>query len=94
MIFGLSLFSPLPGLMQRAEDLVLCPGNGPRVSARVAPQRCPILCTSVTILSPFHSPRWSVFRYEFLMCSCSSGRFFEVKVVGFSGSDANFRENN
>jgi hypothetical protein len=61
MIFGLSLLGPLPGQMQRAEDLVLCPGNGTRVSAQVAPQRCPILCTSDTILPS---------------CSSSGGRFF------------------
>jgi hypothetical protein len=40
------------------------------VGAQVAPQRCPILRLSAAIL-----PCWSVF---------ATGRFFNVKMVGFS----------
>jgi len=65
MISGLSLFLPLPGQAQRAEEKILCPGNGTRVSAQVAPQRCPILCTSVTILSFYSSPGGRFFVMNF-----------------------------
>lgn len=40
------------------------------IGAQVAPQRCPILRSSAAIL-----PRWFVF---------ATGRFFNVKMVGFS----------
>jgi len=66
------------GTQQRAEGGSLCPGNGTRVCARVAPQRCPILSTSVVILT------WQKF-----VCLCQTRPFFVFKVpyfkvVGFS----------
>jgi len=63
------------GIKKRAEMLCLpshhlCPGNCHLSGAQVAPQRCPILRLSKRILSN--------------LGSFANGRFFKVKMVGFS----------
>ena len=57
---------------QRAPDLrsQSLPWQRCSLGAQVAPQRCPILRSSAAIL-----PRWLAF---------ATGRFFDVKMVGFS----------